>query len=96
MLFQPEKNIRPIFASAKQIRKSTLAEINGGELTISLSGKEADGIDSNGDLVIRGGTLAISGELAIDIVGDIRFTGGTVIFNGKEQTDLKSINSAGN
>ena len=75
---------------------STLAEINGGELTISLSGKEADGIDSNGDLVIRSGTLAITGELAIDIVGDIRFTGGTVIFNGKEQTDLDSINSAGN
>ena len=79
--------------SAKEYYK-TLAEITGGELTIELNGDEADGIDSNGDLVISGGTLDITGKLAIDIVGDIQFTGGTVIFNGKEQKNLDRINSA--
>jgi hypothetical protein len=79
--------------SAKEYYK-TLAEITGGELTITLNGDEADGIDSNGDLVISGGTLDITGRLAIDIVGNIQFTGGTVIFNGKEQKNLDKINSA--
>ena len=78
--------------SAKEYYK-TLAEINGGEVEIRLSGDVADGIDSNGDLVMTGGKLDITGKRAIDIVGKIQFTGGTVIFNGKEQKNLDKINN---
>ena len=78
--------------SAKDHYK-TVAEITGGELTMVLSGDVADGIDSNGDLIVSGGTIDITGKRAIDIVGDIQFTGGTVIFNGKEQKNLNKINN---
>ena len=59
-------------------------EMNGGSLTIVMGAGDTDGIDSNGDLVMTGGTIDVTGSSAFDIDGSISFTGGTVIINGQQ------------
>lgn len=63
-------------------------EITGGNLTITMGAGDTDGIDSNGDIRITGGTISISGSSAFDYDGSASFTGGTVIVNGQEVTTL--------
>ena len=59
-------------------------EINGGALTIVMGAGDTDGVDSNGDLAITGGTIDITGNSSFDIDGSVTFTGGTVIINGQQ------------
>ncbi len=59
-------------------------KIQGGELTIVANG---DGLDSNGDLYIEGGTVRVSGpsngaEGALDSNGEIYINGGDVAVTG--------------
>ncbi|MBQ7897174.1 MAG: carbohydrate-binding domain-containing protein [Clostridia bacterium] len=67
----------------------SVTTINGGTLTIEVTGEtgEGDGIDSNGWLVINGGTViasacATSGDAGIDSDKGIHINGGTVIASG--------------
>ena len=67
----------------------SVTTINGGVVTISVTGAtgEGDGIDSNGWLVINGGTViaeacAFSGDAGIDSDMGIHIIGGTVIATG--------------
>lgn len=67
----------------------SVTTINGGALNILVNGKtgEGDGIDSNGWLVINGGTLlaqgcATSGDAGIDSDKGIHLNGGTVFATG--------------
>ena len=59
-------------------------EINGGEITVAMASGDTDGIDSNGDLTIRGGSIDVTGSSPFDIDGTVTFTGGTVIVNGQQ------------
>jgi len=59
-------------------------EISGGTLSVNVWG---DGIDSNGDLVVTGGTIVVSGPVsnmngALDYNGTATITGGTVVAAG--------------
>ena len=45
---------------------------------------DTDAVDSNGDLVITGGTINITAQSAFDYDGSITHTGGTIIVNGVE------------
>ena len=67
----------------------SVTTINGGTLTVTVNGStgEGDGIDSNGWLVINGGTVhayacSISGDAGIDSDMGILLNGGTVIATG--------------
>lgn len=67
----------------------SVTTINGGELNIQVTGEtgEGDGIDSNGWLVINGGTIiaqacAFSADAGIDSDMGIHINGGTVIASG--------------
>ena len=67
----------------------SVTTINGGNLTITVTGEtgEGDGIDSNGWLVINGGTViasacAKSADAGIDSDMGIHINGGTVIAGG--------------
>ena len=73
-----------INAAYKSTAYRPKVEVTGGELTIVMSAGDTDGIDSNGDLIITGGTIDISGSSAFDVDGSITFTGGTVIVNGQQ------------
>ncbi len=67
----------------------SVTTINGGRLSILVNGStgEGDGIDSNGWLVINGGTVlaqgcGFSGDAGIDSDKGIHINGGTVIASG--------------
>ena len=67
----------------------SVTTVNGGKLTITVTGQtgEGDGIDSNGWLVINGGSVyayacSFSGDSGIDSDMGIRINGGTVAATG--------------
>ncbi len=67
----------------------SVTTVNGGKLTIKVTGEtgEGDGIDSNGWLVINGGTVIAaacsdSADAGIDSDMGIHITGGTVVATG--------------
>ena len=45
---------------------------------------DTDGIDSNGNLYVKGGTLNINAQSPFDFDGQSDYTGGTIIVNGQE------------
>ncbi|MBR3289360.1 MAG: carbohydrate-binding domain-containing protein, partial [Clostridia bacterium] len=72
-----------INAAHKSSAYSPAVEINGGDITIVMGAGDTDGIDSNGDLIITGGTVNVSGQSAFDYDGTATYTGGTIIVNGQ-------------
>ena len=75
-----------INAAQKTDNVAVYVEINGGNIAITMGQGDTDGIDSNGDITITGGTVDITGMSAIDYDGTATFTGGSLIINGV-QTD---------
>lgn len=76
-----------INAGRKSNSYSPLVEINGGEISIAIGSGDADGIDSNGDIVINGGTVTLSGVNAFDYQETGVNNGGTVVINGEPWAD---------
>ena len=57
-------------------------EINGGSLSITMSGSDVDGIDVNGNIIVSGGTIdiestddAVHSEKTVTITGKGDFAG---------------------
>lgn len=71
-------------AARKSSAYTPTVEINGGEIAISMGPGDTDGVDSNGDLIIRGGTVSVTGNSCFDYDGTAAYTGGTVIVNGRQ------------
>ena len=67
---------------------TVICEINGGNTTIKMAQGDTDGIDSNGNLYINGGTINITGQSPFDYDGEAKYTGGTMIVNGEETTQI--------
>ena len=65
-------------------------EINGGSLNITMAQGDTDGIDSNGNLTITGGTISVNAQSPFDYDGTLTHTGGTIIVNGSETTDISN------
>lgn len=59
-------------------------EMNDGALTIVMGPGDTDGIDSNGNIVINGGTIDVTGQSSFDYDGTAQFNGGTIIVNGQQ------------
>ena len=62
--------------------------INDGSISITMADGDTDGIDSNGDITINGGTVSINGQSTIDYDGAAVFNGGTLILNGEETDEI--------
>lgn len=77
-----------INGSAKSSAYSVRVEINGGDINIDMGQGDTDGIDSNGDIYINGGTVSVNGQSPFDYDGQGQLNGGTVIVNGSETTEL--------
>lgn len=75
-------------AAAKSSAYRTALEINGGELTVLMSSGDTDGIDSNGDLIVNGGTIDVSGPSTFDCDGSVMYNGGTIIVNGQQVSSI--------
>lgn len=76
-----------INAASKSTKYAIKVEINGGDIVINMGQGDTDAIDSNGDLLITGGTIKINAQSPFDYDGNGSKTGGKLIINGTE-TDL--------
>ncbi len=83
-----------INAANKSSKYSVLAEFNGGETSIDMGQGDTDGVDSNGDIIINGGTISVNGQSTFDYDGKAEKNGGTIIINGTE-TDTISNQTMG-
>ena len=77
-----------INAARKSGAYTPTVEITGGKVTIAMGPGDTDGIDSNGDIVITGGIVYVSGSSTFDYDGSATFTGGEVYVNGQQVTTL--------
>ena len=77
-----------INATSKSKSQSVKIEINGGDITVNMGQGDTDGIDSNGDLIINGGTIDITAQSPFDYDGQGQLNGGTVTVNGSQVTEL--------
>ncbi len=77
-----------INAAQKSSAYTPLVEINGGKITIVMGPGDTDGVDSNGNIVINGGTVSVTGNSTFDYEGSGIINGGTVIVNGQQVTTL--------
>ena len=77
-----------INAAQKTKDYTPTVEINGGSITIKMGEGDTDGIDSNGNLYINGGTINITGNSPFDYDGEAKYTGGKMIVNGEETTTI--------
>ena len=49
---------------------------------------DTDALDSNGNLLVSGGTIDITAQFAFDYDGTASFTGGTITVNGEQVTEI--------
>ncbi len=77
-----------INAARKSSVQTPAVEITGGAVTITMGSGDTDGIDSNGNIIITGGTVRVSGNSPFDYDGSVTFTGGTVYVNGQQVSSL--------
>ena len=73
-----------INAARKSDAYTPTVEINGGEITIVMGAGDTDGIDSNGNIVVNGGTISVTGNSTFDYDGTATYNGGTIIVNGQQ------------
>ena len=71
-----------INAGSKSKSYNVTIEITEGNITIQMADGDTDGIDSNGDIKISGGTINVTGSSTFDYDGTATFTGGTIVING--------------
>ena len=73
-----------INAARKSSAYTPTVEINAGTVTVAMGGGDTDGIDSNSDIIINGGTISVTGSSAFDYDGSAQYNGGTIIVNGQQ------------
>lgn len=77
-----------INASSKSSAYTVTVEINGGDITVSMAQGDTDGVDSNGNLYINGGTISVNAQSPFDYDGEAQHNGGTIIVNGTETDQI--------
>ncbi|SFQ46666.1 protein of unknown function [Lachnospiraceae bacterium XBB1006] len=77
-----------INATQKSEESTPVFTLNGGTVTITMGAGDTDGVDSNGDIYINGGTISISGRSTFDYDGTAEYNGGTIIENGEETNTI--------
>ncbi|MCR5092557.1 MAG: carbohydrate-binding domain-containing protein [Lachnospiraceae bacterium] len=77
-----------INSAQKSSSLKPLFEMNGGNVSITMGAGDTDCVDSNGDIVINGGTISISGQSTFDYDGNAEYNGGTIIENGVQTNTI--------
>ena len=63
-------------------------EMNDGTLTVVMGAGDTDGIDSNGNIIVNGGTINVTGQSSFDCDGTAQYNGGTIIVNGQQVNSI--------
>ena len=77
-----------INGTTKSTAYSPTIEITDGTITVDMAQGDTDGLDVNGMLYIKGGTISVNGQSAFDFDQGVEFTGGTVYVNGEQVTSI--------
>lgn len=85
-----------INAGRKSESYKVIIEITGGNITIDMADGDTDGIDSNGDIIVSGGTITVTGSSTFDYDGKAEFTGGTILINGVKVDTIPKSTVGGN
>ena len=75
-------------AARKSSAYTPTFEMNDGTLTVVMGAGDTDGIDSNGNIIVNGGTIDVTGQSAFDYDGTAQYNGGTIIVNGQQVTTI--------
>ena len=77
-----------INAARKSSAYTPTVEINGGDITVAMGAGDTDGIDSNGNIIVNGGTVSVTGNSTFDYDGNAQYNGGTIIVNGQQVSSI--------
>ena len=77
-----------INATANSDAYPVCIEIAGGDVTITMAQGDTDALDSNGSLIVSGGTLDITAQFAFDFITTAQHTGGTITVNGETVDEI--------
>lgn len=77
-----------INAARKNADYQPLIEINGGDIEIVMGPGDTDGLDSNGGIIVNGGTISVTGNSTFDYETFAEFNGGTIIVNGEQVDEI--------
>ena len=75
-------------ASGKSRSYSMLIEVNGGNMSVEVGSGDTDAFDSNGNIIVNGGVIAVTANSAFDADGTSTLKGGTVTVNESVVTQL--------
>ena len=73
-----------INAARKSSAYTPTVEINDGDITVTMGAGDTDGIDSNGNIIVNGGTVQVTGNRTFDYDGSAQYNGGVIIANGQQ------------
>ena len=79
-----------INAASKSSEYTPTFEMNDGTLKVTMGAGDTDGIDSNGNIYVNGGTIDVSGQSTFDYDGEAQYNGGTIIENGTETNTISN------
>ncbi len=77
-----------INATQKSSALSPSIEITGGDISIAMAQGDTDALDSNGSILVSGGTIDITAQFAFDFVSGAQHTGGTITVNGETVDEI--------
>ncbi len=77
-----------INAAQKSRSYTATVEINDGDITVVMGSGDTDGIDSNGNIIVNGGTISVTGNSTFDYDGTAQYNGGTIIANGQQISSI--------
>lgn len=91
-----------INATTQGLGGDLMVTFTGGEITVEVGSGDTDGIDSNGDIVVSGGTIRVTNPgigsgpaTAFDYKGTATFTGGTIYINGEQVSEIPAEQMGG-
>lgn len=78
-----------INASSKSTACDIVIVFNGGDTKITMGQGDTDGVDSNGKIIVNGGTIDVTAQMSsFDYETSAEFNGGTIIVNGEEVDEI--------
>ena len=77
-----------INAGRKSSAYTPTVEINDGDISVTMGAGDTDGIDSNGNIIVNGGTIRVNGSSTFDYDGSAQYNGGVIIANGQQVASI--------
>lgn len=85
-----------INAASTATEAEIFIKITGGDIKVEVGQGDTDALDSNGDIIMTGGDLAITSTVsAFDFDGRATYTGGTITVNGQSRTEITADGPGG-